>query len=85
MAFDTLVLSDCRNLRDYTPLTTCGNLKYLKLPYGAQNIDSLRGMTNLQRLTFQVFGTYNFKTIDWSQVTTPQEFWQAIDAAKTRK
>jgi serine/threonine protein kinase len=46
-----LVLADCPNITDISPLADCQQLETVVLPPGAENVEMLRDLPNLQRIS----------------------------------
>ena len=70
---------DGANITDVTPLLKCPALKDIILPKAAQNIEALRELPNLMRVSY----AYDAKVSGPSTTTT--DFWAKFDAAKKTK
>lgn len=76
MPLKMLALGKCKNVTDVAPLLNFPTLEVLSIPRGARNIELLRKLPNLKRLSYDA-GAKNFiadKTVD--------EFWQEYDVGK---
>jgi len=72
-----LRLEKCANLTDLTPLADCKDLELLDIPPQCQDLEALRGLPKLKRLTNQ--GT---DVAGWDKAPTAAEFWKQYDAKK---
>ncbi|MEO8351025.1 MAG: hypothetical protein ABI680_04800 [Chthoniobacteraceae bacterium] len=76
MPLRNLKLHECPNLIDLSPLADCKGLKSLTLPPNAKNIEFLRTLPNLERLSFKE------ERKGWMPDKTAAEFWREYDAKK---
>ena len=77
MPLSGLFLAHCRELADLAPLADCRELARLTLPAGAKDIDFLRKLPKLERISFKE--TSNNYALP---VQTAAEFWKEYDAKK---
>jgi hypothetical protein len=74
MPLTSVRLFDCPGLTDLSPLAGATQLRFLTLPASAKNIEFLRQLPKLKRLSFRE------KNLSPAQTTA--EFWQEYDAAR---
>jgi hypothetical protein len=72
-----LRLEKCAKLTDLSPLADCKDLELLDIPPQCQDLDVLRTLPKLKRLTNQ--GT---DVAGWEKAPTVAEFWKDYDAKK---
>ena len=77
MPIISLRLHDCTYLADLSPLVNNKTLKELTLPTKAKNIDFLRRLPKLERLSFNDDASNGFRPDK-----TVREFWQEYDSKK---
>jgi Leucine-rich repeat (LRR) protein len=77
MPLTNLYLFNSRELTDLSPLADCRELTTLTLPPGAKDIEFLRSLPKLERISFRETSTnYSIPT------QTAAEFWKEYDAQK---
>jgi hypothetical protein len=67
--------SSCTMLSDITPLADCKNLQIVTLPPNAKDIEFLRTMPKLERLSFAEDASNGYRPNK-----TAAEFWKEYDA-----
>jgi Leucine-rich repeat (LRR) protein/tetratricopeptide (TPR) repeat protein len=77
MPLRRLNLRGCRKIRDLTPLGNCVYLEELILPHSPGDIEFLRALPNLKRISFQ---SRRIGPGGWWPIQTAEEFWHAYDA-----
>ena len=77
MPLTFLRLHNCAEIEDISPLADCQGLQDVTLPPNAKNVEPLRGLSNIARLSFvEDQATYE-------PDKTAAEFWKDHDAQKT--
>ena len=61
------------------PLWDVQSLEYLSVPSPGHNVEALRQLPNLKRIT------YRLNSGNWEAAATPAEFWKAYDATGRRQ
>ncbi|MFO0915151.1 MAG: protein kinase [Pirellulales bacterium] len=74
-----LFLGGCESLTELSPLNEIKSLEQLTLPPNAKEIEFLRSMPQLRRLSFHQDPNHN-----WDPDKSVEEFWQGWDAKKLR-
>jgi hypothetical protein len=77
MPLTSLKLHRCEELSDLSPLAECKDLKLLTLPPNAQDIEFLRTLPKLERISFSVDPNNGYRPDK-----TAEEFWKEYDAKK---
>jgi hypothetical protein len=77
MPLKTLNLGGCKNVTDVSALLKIPTLEVLTVPSGARNVELLRKLPNLRRLSYQLSPTTH------SADMTVDDFWKEFDAKKT--
>ncbi|MDA0921754.1 MAG: hypothetical protein O2945_22020 [Planctomycetota bacterium] len=78
MPLTSLRLHACTELTGVSPLADCKELKQVTLPPNAKDIESLRTMPKLERLSFKQDNRPGF----YAPSQTAEEFWKEYDAKK---
>jgi hypothetical protein len=79
MPLTYLRLHGCPELTDISPLSDCKELQSVTLPPNATNIECLRALPSLERLSFAE------EQPDNEPDKTAAEFWKDYDAKKKRE
>lgn len=64
---------------DLNPLWDCQTLEHLAVPSPGQNVEALRRLPNIKRMT------YRLRDGNWNSAPTQAEFWKAYDATGRRQ
>jgi serine/threonine protein kinase len=75
----TLFLTGSKKIRDLEPVLSLTSLESLVLPEGDYDLEPLRKLPNLKRLSHRVTGD------TFSPAQTVEEFWREFDAAKGKE
>jgi Leucine-rich repeat (LRR) protein len=76
MPLASIRLHGCSELTDISPLANCEKLTNLTLPPNVKNIEFLRALPTLERISFTE------QTEGWTPDKTAAEFWREYDAKK---
>ncbi|MFO0906683.1 MAG: protein kinase [Pirellulales bacterium] len=75
MPLHTVLLLQCKELTDISPLADCKGLQNIQLPPNATNIEFLRAFPKLTRIGFR-----NDPITSWLADKTPAQFWKEYDS-----
>ena len=75
----SLLMCNCKNLIDLSPLSDCQTLQSITLPPRAQDIECLRDLSQLERISFREVSRPPF-----GPDMTAEEFWREYDANRNR-
>ena len=75
----SLQLEDCPGLNDLAALAEFPRLEFLSLPPNPRNVETLRSLPGLKRITRTVPGN------DWNRATSAEDFWADWDSRTGKK